>query len=152
MVRGFVVALLVLLFIGAGCSPCKMLSTSQRDSVRVEIVERRVIVRDTVKIEIPKVEQQVVTREELSLLTNDYAASRAAIQPDGSLYHSLETIPQQLQAPLESAVEVRDSIIYKERLVTQIVEVERKLSDWQRMQIFGFWVLALFVGALIYLK
>lgn len=35
----------------------------------------------------------------------------------------------------------RDSIVYRDRVNTEIVEVERELTWWQQTKMKGFWVL-----------
>ncbi|MFR9522969.1 MAG: hypothetical protein SNH94_00150 [Rikenellaceae bacterium] len=144
------VALIIAL--GIGCAPIRPVATSQRDSVRIETVTRDVVIRDTVHVAIPQIVERVTVRRDSSLLQNEFARSAAVVLGDGALFHSLETIPRQLSHPVESVVEVRDSIIYKERVMSQTIEVERQLTRWQRGQIWGFWLLLLVVGAAFYSK
>ena len=135
---------IILLIAASACCPARHLSTSVSDSTRVEVRWRTEYIRDTVRIAIPAQSEKVTTREDSSHLENDYAESDARINPDGSLFPSLDTKPQQKPVPIDRPVEYRDSIVYRDRKVDveKIVEVERDLSWWQQTQMKGFWVLA----------
>lgn len=143
--------LLITLLFSSCATPNVSLST-QRDSLRVQIIEREVTLRDTVIIEIPKIVERVLLRQDSSLLLNEFARSQALIQPDGFLLHTLETIPQQLKEPIASQVVVRDSIVYREIIKVERIEVERRLSRWQRWQIGGFWLLLSSLALMLYLR
>ncbi|MFI3317435.1 MAG: hypothetical protein SNF93_07775 [Rikenellaceae bacterium] len=132
-------ALVMMIF--ASCSASRHLAASQSDSIRIEVVERRVTIHDTVQIEIPQIEERVVVRQDSSTLSNYLAHSTAIIQPDGALFHSLQTNAQKITHPTSKDVVVRDSIIFRERIVRQVVEVPRELTRWQQLQIWGFWCL-----------
>lgn len=111
-----------------------------RDSLRVEIRDR--IVHDTVGFEIPVEVEKIVTRDTSSHLENSLASSDAVVS-GGLLHHTLRTKPQTLHVPV--AVPARDSIVYRDREVVKevTVEVEKKLSFWQRFRIGAFyWILA----------
>lgn len=110
------------------------------DSVRIEIVRREEVVTDTIYVEIPFQKESVI-RPDSSFLVNDYAQSEARILGSGELYHSLETLAQQIQEPISMSVEVCDSVIFRQRTVTHIVERERELTPWQRFQIKCFYYL-----------
>lgn len=132
-------------------------SVQGRDSVRIEYRERTVLVPDTVFVEIPAQTAERTTPDSLSHLENDYAESNARINQDGTLFHDLRTKPQAKPVPTKKEVQYRDSIVYKDRIVklrvteTKTVEVEKKLSWFQKTQIYGFWALLLFL-AIIYRK
>ncbi len=134
-----------------GCGTTGGVISKNNDSTRVEIVERRVVVRDTITVLIPKEVERVKVLQDSSFLINSYSSSQAIISPDGTLFHSLETLEQELTWPISSDVTVRDSVVYRERVVTQIVERERELSGWQQFQISGFYLLLLAVVALLLL-
>lgn len=106
-------------------------------------------------LEIPSQTAERTTRDSTSHLENDYAESDARINPDGSLFHDLNTKPQEKPFEVETPVERNDSIVYKykDRTVyeTVEVEVERELTWWQRTQMYGFWV-ALLVIVITYRK
>lgn len=132
-------------------------SAQWKDSVRIEYRERTVLVPDTVFIEIPAQTAERTTPDSLSHLENDYAESNARINQDGTLFHDLRTKPQAKPVPTEKEIQYRDSIVYKDRIVklmvteTKTVEVEKKLSWFQKTQIYGFWALLLLL-AIIYRK
>ncbi len=132
-----------------GCGSSKLLATSEQDSVRIEVNRRDIVVYDTVVVEIPLLQERQTIRQDSSFLSNQYASSEAVILPDGQLYHSLATTPQQLQQSVETAVEVRDSVIYRERIVRERIEVERELSRWQLLQLNGFWTLLLLFAIMV---
>lgn len=149
-----VILLFALLLLGA-CSTTRQLSsqaTNERDSIRIEYRERIVSVPDTVFVEIPAQTAERTTLDSTSHLENDYAESDARINPDGTLFHSLDTKPQMKPVPTEKQIEYRDSTVYRDRIKTETVTetkyVERSLSWWERTQIYGFW-LALAVIAIL---
>ncbi len=123
------------------CATTHIAATSDRDSVKIEVVERVVEIHDTVTIEIPKIEERRVVKEDSSFLQNQYARSQAIIHKDGTLEHYLESIHQELRKPITLTAPTRDSIIYHRRDVVNTVEVERELTRWQVLQINGFWIL-----------
>ena len=134
-----------------GCCPCKHLTTGTTDSTRVEIRERIVKVRDTVVVELPAERVEVITPDTTSTVQTSLATSTATVS-GGVLTHSIENKQGSIRKPTEARVEVRDSIIYRNRQTTEIVEVERELTWWQQAQIKGFRVLALIALALVVWK
>lgn len=140
---------ILLLVAMTSCCPCRHLTTSTRDSVRVETVIRTEYIPDTVFVEIPVERERQTVRDTTSHLETSYAVSDARIEPDGALFHSLENKPQNRPVPIEKEVVYRDSIVYRDRADTKIVEVERKLTWWQQTQIKGFWLL-LFVVIFVF--
>lgn len=139
----FVMVCAIICALFTGCCPCRHLTTSTRDSVRVETVIRTERVPDTVFVEVPVESVRQTVRDTTSHLETSFAVSDARILADGSLFHSLENIPQKRPVPTEKEIVYRDSIIYRDRLDTRIVEVDRELTWWQRIQIRGFWMLIL---------
>lgn len=115
--------ILTMLVMVVGCGVQRKAVPVQRDSVRVEYRTETVLVRDTAWIEIPKESEKVVTIDTASFLENRYAESYAVIA-DGLLYHSLETKPQRIAAPTEKAIQVRDTVVYREREVKVEIPVE----------------------------
>ena len=100
---------------------------------------------DTVYIDVPVEIVRETVRDTISHLETSFAASDARINPDGSLFHSLANKPQKRPEPIEKDVIYRDSIIYRDRVNTEIVEVERKLTWWQQTKMRGFWLLLVVV-------
>lgn len=126
--------------LAVACCPCRHLTTSTQDSVRVETVVRTEYIPDTVFVEVPlEIERQTV-RDTMSHLETSYAVSDARITPDGSLFHSLANIPQKRPVPTEKEIIYRDSIVSRDRVNREVVEVERKLTWWQQTQMKGFWI------------
>jgi hypothetical protein len=143
------VLFIIILAVMTACCPCRHLTISTRDSVRVETVVRTERVPDTVFIEVPMERERQTVRDTTSHLETSFAVSDARIDPDGALFHSLENKPQNRPVPIEKEVIYRDSIVYQDRTNTEIVEVERKLTWWQQTKMCGFWVLlavVIFIG------
>ena len=108
--------------------------------MRVETVVRTEHIPDTVFVEVPLESERQTVRDTTSHLETSYAVSDALITPDGALLHSLANKPQKKPIPTEKEVIYRDSMIYRDRVNTDIVEVERKLTWWQQTQMKGFWI------------
>lgn len=140
--------IILILIITAAMSSCcssRHLATSSKDSVRVEIRTRTEYVRDTVIREIPSISEAITTRDTSSHLENFYAQSDARINLDGTLFHSLATKPQKEPIPIDKPIQYRDSIVYRDKVVKDVVQVERELSWWEKTQMKGFWVLAIVI-------
>lgn len=126
----------------AACCPCrKTVTPTVRDSVRVETIVRTEYVCDTVMVKVPAEEKAQTVRDTTSHLETTFAESDAAITPDGALHHTLRNKPQQHPAEVETKVVYRDSIVYRDRVQTERVEIERPLTWWQQTRLRGFWVL-----------
>lgn len=138
--------LIALAILAASCCPCRHLATSSRDSVRVEVRTHIEYVRDTAWIKIPGEVVRQTVLVDTSHLETSFAMSDARINKDGSLSHSLENKPQDKPVPFERTIEYRDSIVYRDKAVREIVEVPRPLSWWQQTQMRGFWVMLVLVG------
>lgn len=146
--RSSVIAVALIL---VGCCPCKQLATGTTDSTRVEIRDRIVKVRDTVVVELPAERVEVITPDTTSTVQTSLATSTAIVS-GGVLTHSIENKKTAIRKPAEVRVEVRDSIIYRDRQTTKVVEVERELTAWQRFRLDGFWVLLSVVLLSVVLK
>ena len=138
------------------CCPCRNVVAERevQDSVRTEYRERTVYVPDTVYLEIPLQSAERTTQDSLSHLENEFAVSEARITGEGLLFHSLETKQQTKPIATEREIVTRDSIVYKDRYITatKTVEVERRLSVFQKVQMWGFWVLAALAVGIILLR
>lgn len=158
------VILLTAFLLSACCAARKATSSTEttdrgRDSLRVEYREKIVFVPDTVFVEIPAQTAERTTPDSLSHLENDFAESNARINQDGTLFHDLKTKPQTKPVPTLKEIQYRDSIVYRDvyrdRIVKvkeqEVVEVEKKLSWFQKTEIGGFWALLLLL-AIIYRK
>lgn len=119
-----------------------------RDSVRVEERLRYVRVVDTLFMEVPPQSAERTTADSMSHLENDYAVSDARIMADGTLFHSLETKPRTDTLAREVGVQVRDSIVYREKVVPQPVPIEKPMGWFTQMRLWlGNLMLALIAGA-----
>lgn len=143
--------LLATLLATFSCCPCRHLATATTDSTRVEVRERIVRVRDTVVVELPAERVEVSTPDTTSTVETSLATSTATVS-GGVLNHSIENKQTTIRKPTEVRVEVRDSIIYRDKQTTKIVEVERELTWWQRFRLDGFWALLAVVGLAVALK
>ena len=123
-----------------------------RDSVRVEERVREIKVSDTLFVAVPMQKESTTVRDSTSHLENDYAISDARVMADGSMYHSLETKPRTDTLSREVGVQVRDSIVYREKVIPKIYPVEKELNWFVRMRIWlGNIMLVLISGAVIWL-
>lgn len=117
-----------------------------KDSFRIEYRERVEYISDTVYIQIPLQEREIIKKDTFSLLENDFALSIVRLYADGSMMHKLSTKPQLKPVPTEKKIEYRDSIAYRDRIVTETKTeyVEHKRSWWEQTQIYGFWASVIF--------
>ena len=144
------IAIVLLLF--SSCRTGKVVVVEAKDSIRIEERLRYVPVVDTFFTEVPPQSSERTTADSTSHLENDYAVSDARIMIDGSLYHSLETKPRTDTLTQELSVQAKDSIIYREKVVPKIVPVEKGLSDWQKIQIRGFWIFLILTSVYIIIR
>ena len=123
---------LLLILAASACSTVRQLPTVT-DSTKVEVRVVEKIVRDTAWIELPASMEKVQTLDTISVLENKYAKSEASVH-SGFLAHSLEVKPVREPVSVEAREIVRDSIIFRDRVQTQTIEVERKLTWWQSLK------------------
>ena len=128
---------LLFLALASACSTVRPLPTT--DSTKVEVRTETVIEKDTVFVELPRVVERVAVQDTTSHLENEYALSDARIS-GGVLKHSLETKPVKMPAVVDKQIVYRDSIVFRDRVQTQTVEVEKKLTGWQqaKLRVGGF--------------
>ena len=137
---------LLLLLAASACSTVRQLpAVSASTKVEVRVVEK--IVKDTAWVELPAIVEKVATLDTASVLENKYAKSEASVS-GGVLVHSLATKPVREPVAVEIKEIVRDSLVYRDRVVTQTVEVEKKLSWWQTLKLKagGLFLLIALVG------
>ena len=141
---------LLFLALASACSTVRPLPTT--DSTKVEVRTETVIEKDTVFVELPRVVERVVVLDTVSVLDNQFAASSAVVS-GGVLRHSLETKPVKMPAVVDKEIVYRDSLIYRDRVQTVTVEVERKLTGWQqaKLRVGGFCFFALLLIAIYFL-
>ncbi len=141
----------LLLFLAASaCGTVRTLPSS--DSTRVEVKTETVFQKDTVYLELPIVVERVAVLDTVSHLENELAASSAVISA-GVLNHSLETKPVKLPAVVDKQIVYRDSIVFRDRVQTVTVEVEKKLTAWQqaKLRVGGFCFFAVILIGLYFI-
>jgi hypothetical protein len=141
---------LLLLLLASACSTVRQLPST--DSTKVEVRKETVIQKDTVLVELPVVVERVAVLDTVSHLENAFAASSAVVS-GGVLRHSLETKPVKMPAVVDKEIVYRDSVVFRDRVQTVTVEVERKLTGWQqvKLRVGGFCFFALILIALYFL-
>ena len=105
-----------------------------RDNTKVEVHVEREFVHDTAYVELPVEVERVATLDTVSFLENRLAVSTACVS-GGVLRHSLETKAVALPVPVEKEIVYRDSLVYRDRVQTVTVEVDRPLSGWQKAKL-----------------
>ena len=106
-------------------------AASWTDSTKVEVRTETVAGHDTSYVELPVIVEKVATLDTASVLENKYAKS-AALVSGGVLTHSLETKPVREPVKVEKQIVYRDILVYRDRVQTLTVEVEKKLTGWQQ--------------------
>ena len=134
------------------CATARQAAPSEKiiTETRIETVFQK----DTVFLEVPRIVERIVTVDTISVLENDYAMSSASVS-DGLLSHSLETKPVQQPVEVQTKIVYRDSVIVKDNVIVQTVEVEKPLTGWQSFKMtMGGWMLGiiifLIVGVILY--
>ena len=121
---------LFLLLLASACGTVRH-TPSVTDSTRVEVRTETRYIHDTAYVELPVIVEKVATLDTTSTLENTYAKSEATVTA-GILHHSLETKPVKVPVEVKTQIVYRDSLVYKDRIETRTVEVERQLSWWQK--------------------
>lgn len=136
----------------------EVVTIHERDTVTVETIIEKTLTPDTVFVEIPAQTAERTTADSLSFLENDFAMSSARINPDGTLFHTLMSKPGKL--PVEVMTPTTNTTTNAERIreiekpvpVCVPVEVERKMTWWERMFIKSApWLFALLIAACVYI-
>ena len=142
--------LLLFTLLLTACGVARPVLESDNTKVEVKVVEK--IVKDTAWFELPVVVEKVATLDTASVLENKYAKSEAVVT-GGVLHHSLQTKPVREPVSVESKETVRDSIVYRDRIQTKTVEVEKKLTWWQslKMKTGGVTLLAIVLIVILFL-
>ena len=141
---------LLFLALASACSTVRPLPTT--DSTKVEVRTETVIEKDTVFVELPRVVERVAVQDTTSHLENEFALSDAHIS-GGVLKHSLETKPVKMPAVVDKQIVYRDSIVFRDRVQTQTVEVDKKLTGWQqaKLRVGGFCFFAVILIGLYFI-
>lgn len=144
MKRGIIIIALLALCI-IGCSPLRHIQppapvfTTLHDSTGTHIIESIDITPDTTIFHIPAQKAERDTPRDSSHLENDFAASNAWINADGTLHHDLSTKEQDLDVPFDR-VDKKKEVVNTERVEVPVpypepypveVEVPAKLNKWQ---------------------
>ena len=142
--------LLLFTLLLTACGVARPVLESDNTKVEVKVVEK--IVKDTAWFELPVIVEKVATLDTVSVLENKYAKSEAVVT-GGVLHHSLSTKPVREPVCVESKETVRDSIVYRDRIQTKTVEVEKKLTWWQslKMKTGGVMLLAIVLIVILFL-
>ena len=130
----------------SACGVARPVLESDNTKVEVKVVEK--IVKDTAWLELPIIIEKRATLDTISTIENKYAKSEALVS-GGVLHHSLQTKPVREPVSVESKEIVRDSIVYRDRIQTRTVEVEKKLTGWQqaKMKVGGVcFILIILIG------
>ena len=135
----------------AACSVCRQAAPAE--SSRVEVRTETVLQQDTVFLELPVIEKVVETLDTASTIENKYAKSTASVS-NGVLAHSLATKAVKEPVIVDKQIVYRDSLVYVDRVVPQMVE--KQLSGWQEFKLsIGGWTMAacviLIVIAILYI-
>ena len=142
--------LLLFTLLLTACGVARPVLESDNTKVEVKVVEK--IVKDTAWFELPVIVEKVATLDTASVLENKYTKSEAVVS-GGVLHHSLQTKPVRELVSVESKETVRDSIVYRDRIQTKTVEVEKKLTWWQslKMKTGGVMLLAIVLIVILFL-
>ena len=140
--------LLLSLLAASACSTVRPLPTT--DSTKVEVRYETKTVHDTAFVELPVIVERVATLDTASILENKYAKSAASVS-GGVLAHSLETKPVREPVSVEKQIVYRDSLVFRDKVQTVTVEVEKKLTWWQTLKMrLGLVAIVLIVIVVIY--
>ena len=141
---------LLLLLAASACGTVRTLPVQDSTRVEVKVVEK--IVKDTAWFELPVIVEKEATLDTASVLENKYAKSEAVVS-GGVLHHSLQTKPVREPVSIEYKEIVRDSIVYRDRVVREDVYIEKQLSFWQsfRIKLGGFTLILIAIAILYFL-
>ena len=140
--------LLFSLLAASACSTVRPLPST--DSTKVEVRYETKTVHDTAFVELPVIVERVATLDTASVLENKYAKSTASVS-GGVLTHSLETKPVREPVSVEKQIVYRDSLVFRDKVQTVTVEVEKKLTWWQTLKMrLGLVAIVLIVIVVIY--
>lgn len=140
-------SLILLSAVCVACATSRQAAPSEKILVETRI--ETVYKTDTVYLEVPKIVEKIVTADTVSVLENEYAKSEASVS-EGLLAHSLETKPVKQPIEVQTQVVYRDSVIVKDNVIVQTVEVEKPLSGWQSFKMaMGGWMLGIIIFMIV---
>ena len=120
-----------------------------QEVIHTQIEYRDRTIHDTVNFYIEKEVEKIITKDTVSELKNTYAQSYASYT-NGFLTHTLQSIPQYIQVPV--TVTVTDTINEGTIIKYETVEVERKLTWWERVRLDTYWILLAIIAIYVALK
>ena len=140
-------SLILLSAVCVACATSRQAAPSEKILVETRI--ETVYKTDTVYLEVPKIVEKIVTADTVSVLENEYAKSEASVS-EGLLAHSLETKPVKQPIEVQTQVVYRDSVIVKDNVIVQTVEVEKPLTGWQSFKMaMGGWMLGIIIFMIV---
>ena len=140
-------SLILLSAVCVACATSRQAAPSEKILVETRI--ETVYKTDTVYLEVPKIVEKIVTADTVSVLENEYAKSEASVS-EGLLAHSLETKPVKQPVEVQTQVVYRDSMIVKDNVIVQTVEVEKPLTGWQSFKMaMGGWMLGIIIFMIV---
>ena len=140
-------SLILLSAVCVACATSRQAAPSEKILVETRI--ETVYKTDTVYLEVPKIVEKIVTADTVSVLENEYAKSEASVS-EGLLAHSLETKPVKQPVEVQTQVVYRDSVIVKDNVIVQTVEVEKPLTGWQSFKMaIGGWMLGIIIFMIV---
>lgn len=140
-------SLILLSAVCVACATSRQATPSEKILVETRI--ETVYKTDTVYLEVPKIVEKIVTADTVSVLENEYAKSEASVS-EGLLAHSLETKPVKQPVEVQTQVVYRDSVIVKDNVIVQTVEVEKPLTGWQSFKMaMGGWMLGIIIFMIV---
>ena len=140
-------SIILLSAVCVACATSRQAAPSEKILVETRI--ETVYKTDTVYLEVPKIVEKIVTADTVSVLENEYAKSEASVS-EGLLAHSLETKPVKQPVEVQTQVVYRDSVIVKDNVIVQTVEVEKPLTGWQSFKMaMGGWMLGIIIFMIV---
>lgn len=143
------IALIVMLILLSLVScTAKKIVQKEVSGEKVRIEYREILRTDTVTVQLPPERMEVIRRDS-SRLETSLAISDARIQPDGTIYHTLENKPfsPKIEVRYKDRETVRDSIVYRAKEIPY--PVEKDLNWWQklRMKVGGIALIVLILAS-----
>lgn len=139
-------AIISAVLILSGCSAQKVAQDYQRDSVRVETIERTIYKDSVIYVPVPSGESSAVLPDSDTSRLETLLAKSEAFVKNGQLHHSLKNrqgaiLPVDIKLP--TVIMTKTEAVLRDRKVVELVEVEKQLSRWQAfLQTVGGGVLA----------
>lgn len=133
-------------FLLSACAAQKVAQDFQRDSVRVETIERTIYKDSIIFVPVPSGESSAVLPDSDTSHLETLLAESDAFVKNGQLHHSLRNrqdalLPVEIKLP--QIIRQEQSHLIRDRKVVEYIEVEKQLSKWQTfLQTFGGGVLA----------